>query len=216
MIDGLTAPRVALLAFLAVFAMFILILHAECPLQAALQRVVVLQQARQDAKLSPVCQGVDFRGYSLDRPMNSFDGRPDGYDRDEAGRILCAMHADSRAAGDIYLWRHFPLDMIYAGFFGLTFAALWLFLVGAFGWQRSGLQYLALLPILGGLLDWTENLSVLFLVWHGPPGNETIISFASIITQAKWWVDRVSAIAVLGLLAAYLVRHSLRGRSQRG
>ena len=215
-IGWLTAPRVALLAFLAVFAMFILVFHAELPLSAALNRVVVLQEAGGNAKLPPNCQEIDLHGYSLGQPLHSFDGLRRGYDSPEAKRILCAMGAGDGTGAEIYLRRHFPLDMAFAGFAGIALAAIWLFLMREFRWSASALTYLALVPIAAALLDWTENLLVHSLVADGPPGSETLIPIASVITQVKWRAYEVSSVVVLGLLFVYLVRRAFLADRQPG
>ena len=205
----LTAPRVALLVFLGVGSMFWLIMTAEIPLGSALNAVVVLHQAGQKLDWDDTCEKAKFSQYSLDRPLNSFDGRPDGYDRDEAEQILCAMQARSGAGREVYLQKHFPRDMAFAALYGPALAALWLFLLAGFGWQHSFLKYLVFVPLVGAGLDLTENLFVHSLVSGSPPGDASIIPIASLITAAKWHAVAGSAGTVLALCLVYLLWRSV-------
>jgi hypothetical protein len=206
-----TAPRVVLLAAAAVVSMLTLILAAEIPMASALQVAVALEKAGKPAPPFPQCATAGLAERSS--PLTSFDGRDCGYTVPEALQILCAMEADGGAGKDAYLNRHFPLDVLFPLLYGPAIAALYLYLLHAYGWHKSLLRYLTLLPLLGGLLDLAENLVVRTLVAAGPPPDPARVEIASMITVAKYALVNFSFLVTFAFLLWFLIRGSLRPSS---
>jgi len=203
-----SAPRVVLLAVAAVAGMVALILAAELPMYSALQAAVALEKAGKPAASVPQCASAGLAGRTS--PLTSFDGRQGGYTADEALQILCAMEADGGAGKAAYLDFHFPMDMVFALIYGPAIAALYLYLLRAYGWHRSPLRYLALLPLLGCMLDIAENLIVRTIVFAGPPPDAARVDIASMITVAKYALVNVSFVVTFAFLLWYLIRGALR------
>ena len=116
---GWRSPRRALaLAVLLIAASLGLIWTAEAPLGAALSEGA--QHLEQDlaAGTPPEgCAGLKPLG-TLPTDFKSFDGRFLTYSPETGRRILCVMAtpeamSDGAHAREIYLWRHFPLDLLY-------------------------------------------------------------------------------------------------------
>jgi len=206
-----TAPRVVLLAAAAVVSMLALILAAEIPMASALQTAVALEKAGMPAPPFPQCTTAGLA--KRENPLRPFDGRACGYTAPQALQILCAMEADGGAGKAAYLKRHFPLDMLFALLYGPALAAIYLYLLHAYGWHKSPLRYLALVPLVGGFLDLAENLVVRTLVQAGPPPDAARVGIASMLTVAKYAAVNVSFLVTFAFLLWYLITGSLRPSS---
>ena len=201
-----TAPRVTLFAILAVGTMLVLFLEAEMPLSNALQVAVALHRIED-------CAGTTPKGLSASSPpyLRSFDERVDGYsDVDVVKTILCGMQSDNNRGKDIYVTRHFPIDVFFAVTYSIAFAAIWLFLLQAYQLTDSALRYVAVIPLLAGVFDIAEDLGVLALVERGLSPYPSVVSAASWFTVIKFYLFVSSALIIFSFLLWFLVSGALK------
>lgn len=203
-----TAPRVALLAALTTANMLMLVVWADLPMVSALQVAAALQEATPERPLSSRCPPLALLGG--EKPVHGFDGRKSGYGYREAETILCAMEANNGFGRRMYLERHFPSDMVFPVLYGLTLAAMFLFLLGHYGWATRRIHYFVLAPLAAAGLDIMENIAVRALVLSGPPPDASLVQIASALTTAKYGLVLTSFSVILGMLVWYLVVQSLR------
>lgn len=202
-----TGARASLLALLAVVSMTLLFTEGEMPLVAALQVAVALQRDGAPSRSPDVCTSAVLNRAPL--PFNSFDGRPAGYSEAEALQILCAMRVSNEAARRAYLDRHFPFDMAFAVSYALAFSGLLLFLLRAYGLERSAVRFVAIVPLLAGLLDAAENLAVRGLVVGELPPNPILVRIASSVTVLKFGFVCLTVTTVFVGLLWYLLQNSI-------
>lgn len=199
-----SGPRAALAGYLAALATFAIVFAAEIPLLRALEAAVVSLEASPMTPPACAAGGLAPEGASLE----SFDGRWGGYSAEEGRRILCAMGVREGAAGQIYLTRHFPLDMVYPAIYGPALAVIWGYLLGAYGLRRPVWRWLGVAPLLAAGVDYAENLSVRALVLAGPDVSGDAIEAASTLTRLKYGFLAVVLVPALVLLTLHLVRRA--------
>lgn len=87
-------------------------------------------------------------------------------------------------------------DMFYPIFYGLLLMSL----ISRFTKGNSKLLLLNLIPLVMIILDFVENISIKKLMTHFPNIGADMVSFTSILTQAKWVFVGLSIFLVLILL----------------
>ena len=182
--------------------MVILFQKAELPLSNALQVAVAVHAVES-------CSGTEHPNSSL-YTLNSFDGRTSGYDLKDATEILCAMRANHGIGRELYLWRHFPIDTLFAVTYSISFASIWLYLLRQYQASGGFLSYLFVIPLLGGLFDIGENFAVRSLVEGKIPPELSSVGMASFFTVTKFYLVGGSGLIIIFLLGWFLGVGALR------
>ena len=139
-----------------------------------------------------VACGLGFSELQMRLGADIIDVLHGGYDADmvqerfliygEAGRALYARAALS-------------LDVVYPLAYSTFFACL--IVMGAVS-PRA--RYLVILPIIVGLLDLGENISIYMLLTNFPDIADAQIGRASTLTVAKWWMVLLMLLVAFGQL----------------
>ncbi len=108
------------------------------------------------------------------------------------------------------------IDFIFPALGGL----FWALLIGVglrLGWpefgQRSNNKIWLLLPFVGALCDWCENLGLLLTISNYPPFEHGFASFAVLAKQGKNLSVSLSMTAAMALLLVGALRYGLRRRA---
>jgi hypothetical protein len=111
-----------------------------------------------------------------------FDLSPFGYSYQHASSLLAVLGEEGRS---VYLYQQLPADFIYPGLFAISYSLLltWLFAKG-FN-KESKIFYLAAVPVLGGLFDYLENISIITMIKSFPNLSQELVGIASTFTLLK-------------------------------
>jgi len=129
------------------------------------------------------------------------------YGPEEANRLFEALGAEGRRA---YLMLHLMPDMLFPACYSLAFAcaAAW-FLVRLLPLDHP-LQWLSLTPLIAGVADILENLSLAVVNSSYPTRIDWLAHAASVLTKIKFGLMPIGVI----LLSAMVVLWLTRGRPQ--
>lgn len=111
-----------------------------------------------------------------------FDLSPAGYSYAYAMNLLDALGQSGRQS---YLYYQLPLDFIYPALFGASFCLLLVWMVSKVCANKKIMYYIGIVPIIAALLDYMENIQIVFLLKAFPDISEYQVAMASATTIAK-------------------------------
>ena len=135
--------------------------------------------------------------------LQLFDVKMDGYTPEYALRLLLALGQEGR---HIYLTQQMPLDMLYPFTFAVSNSLIIAWLLHKLNWFESPAFYLVLLPIVGGLLDYFENFTVITMLLQFPDVSTPIAELANMFTRTKLLVSIPAFVSLIVLLIILLVK----------
>lgn len=135
-----------------------------------------------------------------------FDLSPTGYTHSQAMTLLESLGHEGR---DTYLFPQLALDFVYPGLFAICFSLMLVWVYSKRVRSQSKFLYLAMLPALGGLFDYVENILIIRMITTFPEVTKEMVSTASMFTLLKSTFSMASFL-LLGLgFALLLKRHSM-------
>lgn len=140
-----------------------------------------------------------------------FDLSPTGYTHSKALTLLQSLGADGR---DAYLFPQLALDFVYPGLFGICFSLMLIWVYSRQVQSDSKFMYLAILPVLGGLFDYVENILIIRMITTFPDVTKGLVFAASGATLLKSVFSTVSFL-ILGLGLVLLLKNHLVARPQK-
>ncbi len=135
--------------------------------------------------------------------MELLDMQPTGYDANYAKTLFDSLGEEGR---DAYLFRQIPVDMIYPFLFALTYSLLLIYLFQKGFNLSSKIKYFALVPILGGLFDYLENFSIIFMLFIYPEFSDALANTSNIFSILKSLFTTLFFILLLIALVSILIR----------
>ena len=141
-------------------------------------------------------------------PTKTFDGRMEGFRPSEAEGILQQFKVAGKL--DEYLEQEWKIDLIYP----LVYTAM--LLIGIIGLTPNARarRWLATMPILAAIGDYTENFSVMgMIVQYRDHGTiqQPLAVLASVASRVKWGFTFAS-FATVAVLAVWWVVRKVRAR----
>jgi uncharacterized membrane protein len=133
--------------------------------------------------------------------MKLMDMLPSGYDFQYVNTLLITLGEEGRT---LYLYRQIPADMIYPGLFGISYCILLLFFLNKLNKLNSPLIYLGVLPLIGGLFDYFENIGIILMLKRFPDLSENLVSITNAFTIIKSLTTTVYFIVLLVTLAVWV------------
>ena len=135
------------------------------------------------------------------------------YTPEEAYQLLTALGTPGRQA---YRTLHLVPDMLFPISYGLVFAftSAW-FLVRLFPLDHP-LQWLSLTPLISGLADILENLSLVMSSLVYPRRMDWLVQVASLLTKIKFGLMPVGVILLSVMVVVWLVRKRPTSNVQKG
>ena len=121
-----------------------------------------------------------LQSYAPDTAL--FDLSPTGYSHPHAMTLLESLGHDGRSA---YLFPQLALDFVYPGLFAICFSLMLIWIYSKRIRPDSKLLYLAMLPALGGLFDYVENILIIQMITTFPDVTKGLVSAASSSTVLK-------------------------------
>ena len=130
-----------------------------------------------------------------------FDLSPSGYSYQHAMSLLEELGNEGR---QIYLSRQLPLDFVYPGLFAISYTLLLIWLFSKSLKNKSRIFYLALIPALGGLFDYLENIYIFRMINSFPDLSPRLVQVASTFTLLKSVFTTVFFLLLFAGLAAFV------------
>lgn len=146
--------------------------------------------------------------------MPLFDMMPTGYSHGYVFQLLEALGVDGR---DAYLTKQIPVDMIYPGLFGVTYALVFRYFMKKAGKASSRWNAISYLPLIAGVCDYIENFFFVNMITSYPIISEETVSSASIFSIGKsstttvYFISLSLLLIFLGVKAIRRSRASARG-----
>jgi len=114
--------------------------------------------------------------------MILFDMSPLGYSMDYAVNLLHGIGEEGRRT---YIYHQLPVDFIYPGLFGFTYALMLIWALGKSVKRYSRIFIVAFIPIAAGTFDYFENIGIICMLVSFPDLSPTIVSVSSFFTILK-------------------------------
>ena len=114
--------------------------------------------------------------------MPLLDMMPTGYAHDYVVSLLAALGAGGR---DAYLTKQIPVDMIYPGLFGITYALVFLFFLKKINNTTTYWTLISYLPLIAGVCDYIENFFFIKMIKSYPIISEGSVTIASAFSIMK-------------------------------
>ena len=134
--------------------------------------------------------------------MKILDMMPTGYSPSYVNELLLALGENGR---HLYLFHQLPLDMAYPLLFGISNTLIIIYLLKkALIFERK-LFYLCLIPIIAGIMDYSENTGIIMILSHYPNNPDILSQVTSVFSVLKsmlytfFFVELLVLLFVLGV-----------------
>lgn len=114
----------------------------------------------------------------------------------------------------LYAWTEATLDFLYPLLYGAFFSLSIALIGNKVLPSGSSARYLVLLPWLGVLADFMENMAITFMLMSYPSTPPWMVYLTRFFSLIKWGVGFASFFLLIIGLAAWIIR-TIRGRSTR-
>lgn len=111
-----------------------------------------------------------------------FDLSPTGYSYQHAISLLESLGQEGR---NVYLYQQLPVDFIYPGLFAVSCSLLLTWLFSKSFETDSKIFYFAIVPVLGGLFDYLENIGIVRMIKSFPDISQVLVAMVSAFTVFK-------------------------------
>ena len=139
--------------------------------------------------------------YSGGLPL--FDMSPLGYSYEDALALLNQLGEEGR---NVYRSVQLVLDLFYPALFGFCYFCLFQWLLKQGRLYNRLWSTISLLPILAGLTDYAENVSIWLMLTNYPSVSELLVSVSSFFTLVKSTSTMVYFIGLIILLCLLATR----------
>ena len=139
-----------------------------------------------------------------------FDLSPSGYSYQYAKSLLESLGEQGRS---VYLYQQLPADFLYPGLFAVSCSLLLTWLFAKSFKANSKMFYIAIVPALGGLFDYLENVSIVLMIKSFPGLSQGLVAIASIFTVLKSVFTIVFFFLLFVGCAAFLVSRLRRNHA---
>ncbi len=101
-----------------------------------------------------------------------FDMSPAGYSYEHAISLLETLGEVGRS---VYLFQQLPVDFVYPGLFAISYALFLTWLFAKSFEPNSKIFFLVLVPVLGGLFDYLENIGIILMINAFPNISQSLV-----------------------------------------
>lgn len=143
--------------------------------------------------------------------LKIMDMLPGGYDLLYVRSLFSAL---GEAGRNFYLTVQLPLDLVYPGLFGISYALLLAYLLKKLGKLQSRYFYLVYLPLLGGFFDYLENIGILTLLTRYPDLTNGLVQVTSFFTVSKSVISSLFFVSLFILLLIWGARFLFKPKNQ--
>ena len=129
--------------------------------------------------------------------MALLDMMPMGYDLAYVNELFGALGTEGRS---IYLTQQLPLDMIYPLLFAFAYCLLLAYLLKKWDKFATPFTYVCLLPLIGGIADYFENIGILRMLNSYPDVTEFVVNTTATFSVIKSSATSIYFLALLMVL----------------
>jgi len=139
--------------------------------------------------------------------MKILDMMPGGYDFDYVYSLFNTL---GEAGRNTYRNTQIPFDMVYPALFALSFSLLLAFFLKKLNRQNTWLIYVCILPFIGGIADYAENIGIIFMLNRHPAFTvqtvELVCTFSIIKSSATTIYFLILLVVILWFAINWLQR----------
>lgn len=110
------------------------------------------------------------------------DMMPGGYAAPYVADLLQSLGDEGRS---YYLTKQLPLDFAYPGLFAITYSLIFIYFLRQINRHDTWWRLIALLPVIAGLADYLENISIISMINQFPNVSTTLVKFSSMVSIVK-------------------------------
>ncbi|HSI90916.1 MAG TPA: hypothetical protein VK927_07340 [Adhaeribacter sp.] len=133
--------------------------------------------------------------------LRILDMMPAGYDFPYVKSLFTALGKEGRAA---YLTLQLPLDMLYPGLFGVSYALLMGYFLKKTGKLETWYFKLVYLPLIAAFFDYLENIGIFFLLNSYPALPPSLVSLTSIVSVLKSVLSAIFFVTLILIFLAFI------------
>ena len=134
---------------------------------------------------------------SFARGMKLLDMIPLGYTSEYVNLLLTTLGETGRQA---YLFYQIPIDMVYPALFGISNCLVLAYFLNKLGKLNHNVFYLCLLPLLGGLFDYFENIGIILLIKSFPNNSDFLSQLTNLFSVMKSSFTTIYFIVIIIVL----------------
>ena len=131
------------------------------------------------------------------------DMLPTGYSPEYINALLNQLGVEGRNA---YLFQQIPVDMVYPLLFAISWSLVLAWFLKKLNKQNTQVIYLCLLPVLGGLFDYLENIGMIIILSTWPANTDTLSQFTNVFTILKSFFSTLFFISLIIVLFIFAYR----------
>lgn len=132
-----------------------------------------------------------------------FDMSPAGYSYQQAISLLESL---GKVGRNVNLFQQLPVDFVYPGLFSISYALLLTWLFAKSFDSDSKIFFLVLVPALGGLFDYLENIGIILMINAFPNISQELVGMASTFTVLKSAFTTGFYILLLVGIVSFVIR----------
>ena len=141
--------------------------------------------------------------------MKLLDMMPQGYNSEYVNELFKKLGTEGR---DVYLFNQIPVDMVYPFLFAITYSLLIAYFLKKLDKLSTSFFYLCLLPIIGGIADYLENIGIITMLNDYPDLSHEQISTTNFFSLIKslsttlFFITLIVVIILIGIRSLKLKR----------
>lgn len=136
--------------------------------------------------------------------MKLLDMMPSGYDADYVSTLMIALGEQGRHA---YLLYQIPFDMIYPGFFAVTWCLIFAWFLRKANRLHSSLFYISYIPVSAAIFDYLENFGIIAIISKWPESPVLLSDASNIFSVLKSFLTTIYFVSLIVLLIVVMVRY---------
>jgi len=141
--------------------------------------------------------------------LKLLDMMPMGYSADYIQHLFTTLGDEGRA---IYLWKQIPADMLYPILFAISNCLIMAYFLKKIKQFDSLLFFLCTLPIIAGIADYLENISIISMLNSFPDLSSFTMKASHLFTVVKSAATTVYFTALLITIGMFGLQVLLRKR----
>ena len=135
--------------------------------------------------------------------MDVLDMMPFGYSYPYVTQLFTELGVDGR---NYYLNYQIPIDMVYPYLFGLSYFYIMTYVLLKINLWKSTFIYLSILPVIGALFDYFENIGTILMLRNYPNLNPSVVQLNSFFTISKSILSTLFFISLMVILVIFSIK----------
>ena len=141
--------------------------------------------------------------------MKILDMMSTGYSPKYVNDLMSTLGETGR---NLYLYHQIPLDMVYPLLFGISNTLIIIYLLKKAKIFEIKLFYLCFIPIIAGVMDYSENTGIIMILCHYPNNPDILSQVTSVFSVIKSMLYTLFFVELLALLFVLAVRKLFRAK----